>query len=110
VILVFIRKRRPKLLRQKKIQELRNEERVSVSHQVNVANTKGITWDISASGVYIEADATFCPGEKIAFVVEFGKQGVNFILKCSGQIIRVENRNGKAGAAIKILESVMESA
>ena len=109
-MILFYSEVRPKLLRQRKFQEQRSEERVIVSHLVSLSKIKGFTWDISASGVYIEADATFCLGEMIAFVIEFGKQGVNFILKCNGKIVRVENRNGKVGVAIKILESVMESA
>lgn len=81
-----------------------------VSHPISVANTKGVTRDISATGVYFEADLSFDLGKRIDFVVEFGKQGVNFILKCNGEIVRMENRNGKVGVAVKIVESIMESA
>jgi hypothetical protein len=98
------------LLKQKKIPEQRNGERVFVSHPIRVANTKGVSRDISATGVYFQADAIFDLGGRIDFVVEFGKQGVNFILKCNGEIVRVENQSGKVGVAVKILESVMESA
>lgn len=81
-----------------------------VAHRVKVADTEGVTRDISASGAYFELGKPFTLGEKIAFEIEFGKQGVNFILKCKGNIVRLEDRNGKSGVAVKITESMMESA
>ncbi|NOU01905.1 MAG: PilZ domain-containing protein [Gallionella sp.] len=93
-----------------KIHELRNEERVLVAHTIRLGNLQGMTRDISASGVYFWVDATFAVGETIHFIIEFGKKGVNFILKCIGEIVRVENREGKVGVAVKISHSVMESA
>ena len=89
--------------------EKRREERVAVKHLVDARNTKGMTHDISASGVFFELDAIFVLGDLIDFVIEFGKQGVNFILKCIGEIVRVETRNGKVGVAVKISQSVMQS-
>jgi PilZ domain len=93
-----------------KPQEQRREERVLVTHTVRLPHSQDVTRDISASGVYFWVDATFSVGETINFVIEFGKLGVNFILKCVGEIVRVENRNGKVGLAVKISHSVMESA
>lgn len=90
-------------------QEKRREERVPVKHVVGARNNQGVTRDISASGVFFEVDAIFVLGDLIDFVIEFGKQGVNFILKCIGEIVRVETRNGKVGVAVKISQSVMHS-
>lgn len=90
--------------------ERRREERVPASHLVSVGEIKGVTGDISASGIYFVADTPFVLGEIIALVVEFGRQGVNFMLKCTGEIVRVESRSGKSGMAVKISQSIMESA
>ena len=90
--------------------EKRREERVPVRHVVGARNNQGVTHDISASGVFFELDAIFVLGDVIDFVIEFGKQGVNFILKCIGEIVRVEVRHGKVGVAVKISQSVMQSA
>ncbi len=97
-----------------KPQEQRKEERVLVGHTVRVTNIQDVTIqdvtrDISASGVYFWLDAMVALGETISFIIEFGRQGVNFILKCVGEIVRVENQDGKVGVAVKISQSVMES-
>ena len=89
--------------------ERRKEERVAVSLPVSMANTVEVTRDISPSGVYFEANTPFVLGERIGFVIEFSDLGDNLMLKCNGEIVRVENRNSKVGVAVKILESVMES-
>lgn len=94
----------------KEREKRRKEDRVSVSLPVSMANTKHVTRDISASGVYFEVNTSFDLGDRVDFIVEFGNPRGNLMLKCNGEIIRVENRNSKIGVAVKILESVMESA
>ena len=89
--------------------ERRNAERVAVSLPISMANTAEVTCDICPSGVYFEANASFVLGERIEFDIEFSNLGDNLMLKCKGEIVRVENRNSKVGVAVKILESVMES-
>lgn len=91
------------------IREKRKEERVLVVHAVGTRNIKGVTRDISSSGVYFEVDTLLVLGEMVDFVIEFGRQGVNFVLKCVGEIVRVENRDGRVGVAVRISQSVMES-
>lgn len=93
-----------------KSQEQRKEERVLVEHTVKITNTQDVTRDISASGVYFWLDITVALGETINFIIEIGRKGVNFILKCVGEIVRVESRDGKIGVAVKISQSVMQSA
>ena len=91
------------------VAELRNEDRVTVSLPVNIVYADCFTRDISASAVFLEANATFNEGEKVDFAIEFDSPGGKLILKCNGEIIRVEKRSGKIGIAVKIVESVMES-
>lgn len=88
----------------------RKEERISVMLPVNLDKTQYITRDISPSGVYFEAEESFVLGGRVDFVVEFINSVGALKLKCSGEIVRVENHNGKKGIAVKIVESVMESA
>jgi hypothetical protein len=88
----------------------RREERVPVSLPISIANTEGLTRDISLSGICFEANGTYTIGEVIRFVIEFGNMGGNLALKCSGQIVRMDNRQGKVNVAVKILESVLEPA
>lgn len=102
-------KKKDKVAEQSK-QDQRKAERVLVSHQISVGKITGVVSDISVSGVYFVVDATFSLGEIIFFVIELGRQNVNFILRCIGEVVRVENRHGKVGVGVKISESVMESA
>ena len=88
----------------------RKEERISVALPMNLGNTQYVTHDISPSGVYFEAEESFDVGGRINFVVEFINSVGSLKLKCHGEIVRVENHNGKKGVAVRIVESVMESA
>jgi len=86
--------------------KLREENRVSVTLPVSLANDIYLTRDVSASGVFIEVDSSFNKGERVDFVIEFDSPGGKLFLKCIGKVIRLEKRNG---VAIKIVNSVMES-
>jgi hypothetical protein len=97
-------------LLKEKPQENRREPRVAVAHPVRVANTLGITRDISTTGVFFEINVPMCLGDEINFVIEMGRQGVNFVLKCVGKIVRLENLSDKLGVAVSITDSIMESA
>lgn len=90
--------------------EWRKEERVPVSLPVSLPNIECVTRDVSASGVFFEANTSFNVGEMIDFAIEFDSPGGKLMLKCNGEIVRVEDRNGKVGVAVRIGESVMESA
>lgn len=90
--------------------ESRKEERIPVSLPVSMAQADCYTRDVSASGVFFEVNTPLNLGERIDFAIEFDNLGGKLMLKCIGEIIRVENRDGKVGVAVKIVQSVMESA
>ena len=88
----------------------RREERVSTALPVDLGTTKGITRDVSASGVYFEADATYTLESEITFAVELDTPGGRMMLKCEGEIVRIEPREARVGVAVKIIESTLEPA
>lgn len=88
----------------------RKEDRIPSEHLVNLGNGIGTTRNISASGMYFEIDASCVPGRQIDFTVEFDSPGGSLLLKCSGEVIRIEPHDGKIGVAVKILKSVMVAA
>ena len=90
-------------------QDSRSSERLPVSLQASIASTECITRDVSASGVYIESGAPFELGERVDFVIDFDSPGGKLKLKCNGEVVRVEKKNGKVGVAVKIVESLMQS-
>ncbi len=69
----------------------------------------GITRDVSASGVFFETDVNYAAGSEISFSIELDGPGGKMMLRCQGQIVRVEQRDGKVGVAAKIIESRLES-
>lgn len=89
--------------------ELRGENRVPISLPASIANDNCITRDVSASGVFLEANSSFDKGERVDFTIEFDSPGGKLTLKCTGEVIRLEKRNDKIGVAVKIVNSVMSS-
>ena len=89
--------------------EKRKEERMSVTRPVRLDRAAGVTRNISASGVFFEADVDYAIGSKILFAIELdGPQGEKLELITRGEIVRVERRDGKACVAVKIVASKLE--
>ena len=87
----------------------RREERMASTRPVRLDRGTGITRNISASGVFFETDLDYAAGSQISFAIEFdGPRGEKMMLKCRGEIVRVEHRNGKVGVAAKIVASKLE--
>jgi hypothetical protein len=95
------------LLIKKPSKELRRENRVPASLPVSIANDHCLTRDVSASGVFLEANSSFNKGDRVDFSIEFDSPGGKLTLKCAGEVVRLEKRNGKIGVAVKIINSVM---
>jgi hypothetical protein len=87
----------------------RKDERLAVSLPVTTSNGECTTRDVSASGMFLESNSSFVAGEFVDFSIEFEGPGGGLMLKCNGEIVRVEDRDGKIGVAVKIVHSVMES-
>ncbi len=84
------------------------EERVRTALPVHLDRGTGITRDVSASGVFFETDTNYTAGSEISFSIELDSPGGKMMLRCQGQIVRVEHRDGKVGVAAKIIESRLE--
>jgi hypothetical protein len=94
--------------RDKRDRRHRKEERVSASLPVHLGTATGITKDISASGIFFETDASYAVDSTISFTVELDTPGGKMLLKCRGDIVRVERHDDRVGVAVKITESTME--
>jgi hypothetical protein len=81
------------------------EERVPAALPVGLDHGTGFTRDISVSGVFFEIDANYPPGSEINFVIELHGPAGKMMFECRGRIVRVEDRGGKVGMAVKIIES-----
>jgi hypothetical protein len=91
--------------------EKRRGQRIHTALPVILKNAAGITRDVSASGVFFWTSESVCaPGELISFSVELKRPEGRMKLKCQGDVVRTELRNGEMGVAVKIIDSKMELA
>lgn len=98
-----------KLNRSQKISADRLEERVESRLPIKLAKAQGLTYNISASGVYFELAKSQKEGSKIKFEIELNTPGGPFNLACSAQVVRVQKINGKYGIAAKIINQELLS-
>lgn len=89
-------------------QEKRRDERIFTALPVDLGTATGITRNVSASGVFFEVDATYLLGSTISFTVALDTPGGKMMLKCEGEIVRIEPRDARMGVAVKIVESTLE--
>ena len=87
------------MLTKKEIDKARRKDRVPVSLNVKTSVGNCLTRDVSSSSVFIESSANFQIGEEVKLAIEFDSPGGNLIFKCRGEVVRVENRDGRIGAA-----------
>ena len=90
--------------------ERRKGERISTTLPVDLGDAKGITRNVSATGIYFETYVQYALGDLVRFTVELTSPGGPLLLKGSGDIVRIEPRGQQLGVAVKILESTMGSA
>jgi hypothetical protein len=84
--------------------------RVTAKFPVHVSDsTKGLTQDISATGISLELDEQQEPGSKIFFWVELNTSGTKMKLVCEAEVVRVEQENGKTKVATKIISQELQA-
>lgn len=88
----------------------RKEERVSTELPVYLGGTIGKTRDVSASGILFETDASYALNSSISFAVELDTSGGKMVLRCRGDIVRIEPKGKKVNVAVKITQSTLEPA
>lgn len=89
----------------RKRKDKRREERVTAALPVATASGKGVTRDVSASGVFFETDAAYAVGSPIRFVLNLDTPWGKVMFKCDGKIVRVESHDRKVGVAVQFAES-----
>ncbi|MBJ7380890.1 MAG: PilZ domain-containing protein [Polynucleobacter sp.] len=87
----------------------REASRVQSKLPLTMNGKKGITQDISATGLFFEFDTHHEPGSKINFVLELDSPGGKIEMQCSAEVIRVQKLDGKVGIAAKILSQEIKS-
>ena len=90
--------------------EKRVQERIGTALSVFLGDARGVTRDVSASGVYFEASAALETGSMIDFSVEFDSPNGKMLIRCSGEVVRRENLGDRVGVAVRLTDSKMEMA
>ena len=84
--------------------------RVRSNLPVMIDGKRGITQDISVSGVLFEIEDHHQPGAEIEFSVELQTPGGLLNLVCKGEVVRSESVDGKLRIAAKIIEQEIKNA
>ena len=80
-------------------------ERFQTKLPLSIGDTQGTIHNISATGAYFEIDAEHQPGSQVSFVIDLETPGGKIQVQCQGEIVRVQERDGKLGVAVKIVNS-----
>lgn len=70
----------------------------------------GITRDVSATGVFFEMDNKLELGSVVDFHIELSANGRSIKLAGQGEVVRIEARDTRIGAALRMLDSRLEAA
>ena len=84
--------------------------RISSKLPVVVNGKRGITQDISASGVCFEIDDNLHLGSLIHFLIELDTPGCKLNLDCEAEVVRLDKIKGKNKVAVKILNQTISQA
>ena len=84
--------------------EKRASQRIRVEVPVYIGQEEAVTRDISWAGIYFLTDQAFAEGGGLNFSLDltYTMPGKPIKLDCQGEVIRVEQHNGKFGIAAKI--------
>jgi len=87
----------------------RKETRTAATVPLYFKNGKGVTDDLSATGVFFwtETDADFSVGDQINFTVVIAGAGTTATSECSGEIVRVLARHTPKGVAVKLFHPAL---
>lgn len=80
----------------------RGADRFDTELPVEISGAKGLTRNISATGVYFETQVTQEIGSRVSFTVEMTVRGEVLKLVCEGEVVRVDRKDGTVGIAAKL--------
>ena len=82
--------------------ERRQGLRYPIPLHVELERGKGLTWNISTSGVLFETDQVFPAGAPIRLTLFLNstQSGIPTCLHCQGRVVRAEKRGEKTGFAV----------
>lgn len=88
----------------------RGADRFDTELPVDVGGVQGLTRNICATGVYFETEVKQETGSRVQFTVEVNVRGEKSKMVCEGEVVRVEQHDGRVGIAVKLVSSFFSSA
>lgn len=88
----------------------RGADRFDTELPVEIGGVQGLARNISATGIYFEAEVAPAPGSRVSFTVEVMVRGEKLKLVCEGKVVRVEQQDGMLGIAAKLENSFFSDA
>jgi hypothetical protein len=88
----------------------RGTDRFATELPVMIDGVQGLTRNISATGIYFEAEVAPARGSRVSFTVEVMVRGERLKLVCEGEVVRVEQNDGVLGIAAKLENSFFSDA
>ena len=87
---------------------MRRAKRIPAVMPVRLASAgKGVTRDISASGIFFATESEYMPGKSIYMTIDFMTPAGKLHYICQGVIVRVEQSGARVGVAVKISDSLL---
>jgi len=87
----------------------RTHERVNASIPVHLdGGAGGVTRNLSPAGIFFITDVDMKKGSSFHFTLEFDNPGGPLYLDCTGEIVRVDDSEGRIGIAAQITESRLQ--
>ena len=89
---------------------MKNENRADPREQVHLplrlgGGGRGVTQDISASGLFFLTDSAQRVGSQLEIEIELDTPSGPMKLAASGEILRIEPRGGQTGVAVRLVDS-----
>lgn len=84
--------------------ERRRAPRMAIGLPIELEHGKGLTRDVSASGVYFETDTPLAVGAQVRFAMVL-PYGTAVRVQCAGEIVRVERHESRVGVAAALTSS-----
>lgn len=86
------------------VTDRRRSPRYPLNLSIELDAERGVTRDVSASGVFFETERSYVPGALIQFtlILEYADPAAPLCLDCQGQVVRVEATERRFGVAAVI--------
>lgn len=85
--------------------ERRGAARFPLAIPVVLPEGRAVTRDVSLSGVFLETDHSYAPGEQVSLVLVLERLSPDrpVRLQCEGRVVRVSRSGTKAGVAVALI-------